>query len=276
MPPLRDPIDRVIESWARTRPDLDVAPIGIVSRIALLRSRLATSLDAVFSRFGLREPEFAVLATLVRLGGRAPQRQLVAALGLTPGTVSIRVGSLVDGGLVEREPDPDDGRGAVVSLTEAGQRAFDACAPEHLANERCLLAGLTEEEQTALAGLLRKLLLSFEPDAHVSGALGLSLAPAHEAAELRRAVGLPARAGLLVRDVAGGGPAAAAGLERGDLLVEADGRPLASIADLCAVVDAAERRRRNRVLALGVVRGSRRRVERLQLSPPARPVAPRS
>jgi serine protease Do len=43
---------------------------------------------------------------------------------------------------------------------------------------------------------------------------------------MRAAVGLPERDGLLVRHVAEGSPAARAGLQRGDLLVAANGTPL--------------------------------------------------
>ena len=54
--------------------------------------------------------------------------------------------------------------------------------------------------------------------------LGVALAPPRAARRLRAAVGLPERDGLLVRGVEDGSPAAAAGLERGDLLVAAGGR----------------------------------------------------
>ncbi len=49
--------------------------------------------------------------------------------------------------------------------------------------------------------------------------LGVAVAPPRVARRLRRAVGLPERAGLLVRAVEDGSPAAAAGIEAGDLLV---------------------------------------------------------
>ncbi|MGH8998533.1 MAG: S1C family serine protease [Acidimicrobiia bacterium] len=67
--------------------------------------------------------------------------------------------------------------------------------------------------------------------------LGVALAPAHAARQLRRAVGLPERDGLLVRAVEDDSPAAAAGLRQGDLIVEADGRPLLSADDLFDVLD---------------------------------------
>lgn len=66
--------------------------------------------------------------------------------------------------------------------------------------------------------------------------LGVALADAATATRLRRAVGLPARSGLLVRSVADGSPAAAAGIQQGDLLVTAGDRDLSSPDDLFAVL----------------------------------------
>src|SRR4051812_24785588 len=64
--------------------------------------------------------------------------------------------------------------------------------------------------------------------------LGIAVAPAHVARRLRRAVGLPDATGILVRGVEDGSPAATAGLQRGDLLVELNGKPLERIDDLYA------------------------------------------
>lgn len=81
--------------------------------------------------------------------------------------------------------------------------------------------------------------------------LGVALAPAHAARRLRASVGLPERDGLLVRGVADGSPAAGADLRRGDLLVTADGHPLASVDDLARALDDA-----GPTVRLGVVRGT--------------------
>lgn len=74
------------------------------------------------------------------------------------------------------------------------------------------------------------------------------LAPAHVTIAMRESVGLPGVAGLLVRAVAEGGPAAAAGLRTGDVLLAAGGRELRSVDALYA---AAERPLRLRVLRGG-------------------------
>jgi serine protease Do len=62
--------------------------------------------------------------------------------------------------------------------------------------------------------------------------LGVAIAPSHVARRLRRSVGLPERDGLLVRGVEDGSPAARAGIEAGDLIVEAGGRPITTADDL--------------------------------------------
>jgi S1-C subfamily serine protease len=83
--------------------------------------------------------------------------------------------------------------------------------------------------------------------------LGVALAPAHVARRLRSSVGLPERDGLLVRGVEDGSPAAAAGIESGDLLVTAGDRVLQSADDLFEVLEA---HAEADTLTLGVVRGS--------------------
>ena len=70
--------------------------------------------------------------------------------------------------------------------------------------------------------------------------LGVAVAPAHVARRLRRSVGLPERDGILVRGVEDDSLAAAAGIQAGDLIVEAGGRPIADADDLHAALGAFE------------------------------------
>jgi len=87
--------------------------------------------------------------------------------------------------------------------------------------------------------------------------LGVAVAPPRVARRMRRAVGLPERAGLLVRSVDDGAPAAAAGLERGDLLAAAGGRELDRVDTLYEVLD--EIPAEGGALELLVVRGTEER-----------------
>src|SRR5918911_2215788 len=159
---LKDHVDWVIEEWEKERPDLDVAPIAVITRLERLQSYLRAEVATVFERFGLTGPSFAVIATLRRAGKpyQLSQRALMDALQLTGGTISVRIDRLERDGLVERVADPHDQRGVLVRLTEVGERLFDQVAPLHLANEDRLLSALNTEQREQLAALLRILLLS--------------------------------------------------------------------------------------------------------------------
>jgi DNA-binding MarR family transcriptional regulator len=232
-PAVGDHVDHLLEEWAAERPDLDVTPLAVVYRLTRLAAAWNAEIERVFARFGITRTDFAVLANLRRAGPpfQLSQRALAQALRLTPGTVSLRVDRLVADGLVERRDDPDDARAVLVTLTAAGHRRFDAVAPEHLANEAHLVAALSADEQAELARLLRAMLVEVEqPVEHrPDDALGVRVAPAAEAARRRAAVGLPRREGLLVESVRPDGPAGAAGITAGDLLVAVDGVPVRSL-----------------------------------------------
>jgi DNA-binding MarR family transcriptional regulator len=234
----RDSVDALLASWGQRRPDLDFSPVGIVSRLARVRGHIDAALHRVFADHGLTAANFGVLVTLARIddGHGVTQRRLMDELGLTSGTMSVRMDRLVEQGLVDRRVDPASRRNTLITLTERGRELFERVAPAHLDNERRLLAALDPDERDALAGLLRKLLVEFEGSRAEERPLGATVVPAHAAMALRESVGLPPLPALLVRSVDDGGPAAAAGLRTGDVLLAAGDRELRSIAALHAAV----------------------------------------
>lgn len=265
-----DSVDALLRSWAERRPDLDFRPVAVIARLARVRAHLDAELEEVFAGSGLTGPSFAALVTLARIAGErgVSQRRLADELGLTPGTVSVRVDRLIEQGLAVRTSDPDSQRNALVALTSQGQALFDRVVPVHLDNEQRLLAALTESEQQLLAGLLRKLLAEFEgsrPAAAGEGRLGLVVAPAHVTMQMRAAVGLPPGPGLLVRSVESGLPAERAGILPGDVLTCAGGRDLRSAASLYAAL----RDSTDGSLTFDVLRGSQTFQTRLTLQPGA-------
>lgn len=68
--------------------------------------------------------------------------------------------------------------------------------------------------------------------------LGVALVPPPVARRMRAAVGLPPRDGLLVRDVDPDGPAAAAGISAGDLIVSVGGADVTGLDQLMSAVEA--------------------------------------
>lgn len=238
-PVLGDSVDRVLDEWEHELPELSVAPVGIVTRVGRVRARLEEELARLFTAYDLTNADFVVISSLRRAGQpyELSQSTLVQRLGLTSGTVSVRLARLAVKEVVLRRPHPEDSRGALIRLTERGLALFDEVAPAHLANEERLLSALTPQQQEQLADLLRVVLVSFEHE-RASSPLGLVLRPAHVARRMRVAVGLPDEPGLLVAEVRPESAAAAAGARPGDLLVELDGRPLRSCTDLAERVAA--------------------------------------
>jgi DNA-binding MarR family transcriptional regulator len=255
-------VDVTLEEWARERPDLNVSPVAIVSRLIRLRLYLDAALRSVFERYDLSAADFAVIASLRRAGVpyRLPQTVLMERLGRTSGTISVRIDRLVRKGAVSREPDPEDARGVLIALTDRGLELFDAVAPVHLANEDRMLSALGGEERVMLARLLRTLLLSYEHPA-VPTAWGMTLAPAPRAREMRASVGLSDRPGLLVTEVDHRGPAAEAGILRGDLLIAANGRELRAVETLLEAATG-----RSNTINLELLRGELVRHVRLDVS----------
>ena len=130
--PTRDEVDAIVEAWRRERPDLDVAPMEVLSRI----SRLARHLDRVrasaFSAHDLEHWEFDVLAALRRAGSpyRLSPGQLLQETLVTSGTMTNRVDRLADRGFVTRHDHPEDRRGVLVQLTDTGKGVVDAALAE--------------------------------------------------------------------------------------------------------------------------------------------------
>lgn len=257
----RDSVDRLLASWAATRPDLDLSALSVIARVARLRRIFDAEQAATFAEYGLDGPDFSALVTLRRLDqpGGVTQRQLMRALNLSSGTVSIRVDRLTERGLVTRATDPADRRNSLISLTPVGRDLFEAVTPAHIATESRLLSALTSEQRDELASLLRVLLVSFEGSAGEPGEetfprLGLTLAPAHHTLDARRAVGLSPVTGLLVRDVARGSRAEQAGIRAGDVLTRAVGAELRSITTLYAAISEATP---TGTLTIEIVRGEK-------------------
>ncbi len=159
-----DEVDRIVEAWQRERPDLDVAPLTILSRVLRLARHLDLARGQAFAEHDLEGWGFDVLSALRREG--APYQlspgQLVAQTLVTSGTMTNRIDRLVARGLVSRGPDPSDRRGVTVTLTTAGRTVVDAAMADLLDRERVLLNRLSTSERAQLAGLLRRLLSPFE------------------------------------------------------------------------------------------------------------------
>lgn len=160
----RDEVDELVASWRAERPDLDVAPLQVLSRVSRLARHLDRARRAAFAAHGLETWEFDVLSALRRQGPpyQLSPGALLRATLVTSGTMTNRIDRLAEAGLVSRHPDPQDKRGVLVTLTSRGAAAADAALADLLARERELLTALDPPQQRALAAMLRTLLAPFD------------------------------------------------------------------------------------------------------------------
>lgn len=164
---MTDEVDRIVAAWHRERPDLDVAPLSVLSRVGRLARHLDLARRSAFARHDLDLWEFDVLSALRRAGGpyQLSPGALVTQTLVTSGTMTNRIDRLAGRGLVERRPAPTDRRGVLVRLTPAGRARVDAALEDLLRVERDLLADLAEADRHRLADLLRVVVGPFDAGA---------------------------------------------------------------------------------------------------------------
>jgi DNA-binding MarR family transcriptional regulator len=161
----RDHVDAWLENaWLQDIPNLDLEVEGIVDRMTGLTRRFKRSLNDVIAEHGLTYEEWDVLGALRRAGPpfRRSAGELAKMSELSSGAMTNRLDRLEKAGLVQRLADPDDRRGVLVELTEAGQKKWLESTGSEAEQEALIGAALTKREKEQLNSLLRRLMLEFE------------------------------------------------------------------------------------------------------------------
>lgn len=157
---MQDAIDVILAQWRRERPDLDLEAMGVFARLARASRLVEDAVDEVFTRHGLRQGEFDVLAALRRSGPPYTliPSELSQVLMMSRAGMTNRLDRLEGSGLVSRALDPADRRSFRVTLTDEGLRVIDAALTDHAANLARLSSRLSPTDITTLDTLLRTFL----------------------------------------------------------------------------------------------------------------------
>jgi DNA-binding MarR family transcriptional regulator len=99
---------------------------------------------------GLALADFDVLTILAQAGGELRMTELADRALISRSGMTRRVTRLVDEGLVRRSHAELDGRGVVVSLTDAGTARLAETAPVHLRGVSELFVGKLDDQELAL------------------------------------------------------------------------------------------------------------------------------
>ncbi len=140
-----------------------------VQRVVTALTRIGKRLDNYYreqlSGLNLQRGDWGVLAELALHGidGCSTPSRLADVTGVSPSTMTHRLDQLADRGLVQRTPDPANRTRMRVRLTPDGRELFRKSIVEADITESKVLAALSTEEQTQLADLLEKVLVSQPP-----------------------------------------------------------------------------------------------------------------
>jgi len=164
----------------------DGSPRSLALGVRQLGHRLSQAQDELGAELGLKPGWLEVIAALARAGERqrlSPSRLSREAMLSTAGMTN-RLDRLEQAGLVRRLPDPDDRRGILVELTDAGRELAEAAGDAESRASRRLFDRLDASERAELARITGKLLEA--PTAGEPAEQRASLFPARRVAPRRR------------------------------------------------------------------------------------------
>lgn len=156
---MSDRSDHILERWKKSRPDLDFSALEVVTRVLRAAHFLQSRLDSNAASYGLsHRGDLEVLAELDLVGPLTPS-ELADILLLTSGGMTVRLNRLQKLGLIERQPNPLDGRGVLIHLTKAGKDLAEDALITLLQGQTASIAKLHPSDRYDLAQLLRSLLI---------------------------------------------------------------------------------------------------------------------
>jgi DNA-binding MarR family transcriptional regulator len=131
----------------------DFIPYRLSFTSNLVSDTIAGTYEALF---GLSIPEWRLVAVIAETGG-VTQGQIGQRTRMDKVTVSRAAIALVDRGLLDRRPNPDDRRSHLLVLTAAGRDLYGAVAPKALDIQTRIFAGFDAEELTRFVAMLRRI-----------------------------------------------------------------------------------------------------------------------
>ena len=132
-------------------------------RLSIASNRVSSAIAGAYQAlFALKIPEWRLIAVIAETQGLT-QQALGVATRMDKVTVSRAAIALVDRGLVQRRPNPDDQRSHLLSLTAAGQTLYESVAPKALELEAQVFADFSAEEISIFRAMLERLEASAAP-----------------------------------------------------------------------------------------------------------------
>lgn len=104
---------------------------------------------------GLTAAQFGVLEVLYSKGDLKIQ-EIIDKILTTSGNITVVIKNLEKDGLIKRNPDPEDKRACIISLTDKGREIIGKILPDHIKNIKEIFEVLTDDEKVILKEILKK------------------------------------------------------------------------------------------------------------------------
>jgi DNA-binding MarR family transcriptional regulator len=158
----RDLIDGISAEWEAELPDIATAELALTRRVGRLSALLQGALGECLSRWGLTHSEYGILIALRSAGAPYELRptDLKARVLMTAGGVSNAANRLGRAGLVSRDSDPGDKRGAWLRLTPEGLDVAEQVIDAWGTTLTGLLGRVSTETVRVASDTLREVLLA--------------------------------------------------------------------------------------------------------------------
>ncbi|GAA1092236.1 MarR family winged helix-turn-helix transcriptional regulator [Streptomyces javensis] len=129
-----DPIARADELWKQRWGS--VPSMAAITSIMRAHQILLSQVDAVVRPYGLTFARYEALVLLTfSKAGELPMSKIGERLMVHPTSVTNTVDRLVKSGLVDKRPNPNDGRGTLASITDRGREVVESATRDLMAME---------------------------------------------------------------------------------------------------------------------------------------------
>ena len=128
-------------------------PTLLITTAARLLSRIA---DTRLRELGISVSQLPVIVAL-KNGQRLAQKELARQTGVEQPSMAQLLARMERDGLIERTPDPKDGRSSLVSLTERARAGLPDLRRALDAGSEAVLEGFSADEVETLLRLMRRL-----------------------------------------------------------------------------------------------------------------------
>ncbi|HEY5356838.1 MAG TPA: MarR family transcriptional regulator [Streptosporangiaceae bacterium] len=150
-----DPIARAAQIWESRFGD--ARAMAAVTAIMRVQQILLAELDGLLRPYGLTFARYEALVLLsFSRAGALPMRLIGQRLMVHPTSVTNTIDRLEQQGLVVRKPNPEDGRGTLAEITQAGRDVMTRATADLMAAEFGM-SGYGEAQLEEISAILRGL-----------------------------------------------------------------------------------------------------------------------